>query len=221
MNSKKILTLGLTVAVSLGAVACSSNKTSTPTPNPTPSTSDQQNTPVGNDYTEKYNTGYTNYIKGLDTYNMYSTVESTKKYYQDNKYPGNEKYVEDLKSAYKDSKDKIQSFIDDLKKDVKTDDADIKKMNEDLIAAGEKTISHIDARLKKLDELPKDIMDKSQDEFISAVDEATRVKDDTENGFNKLLNDMNKALGLDMNNNNTNNNTNTNKNENTTTTPKK
>lgn len=222
MKNKKLLTLGLTVALSLGAVACNKNATSNTTPNPTPapstpapSTAGQQNTPAGNDYTERYTTGYNNYIKGLGNYTMYNTAETTREYYKTHKYPGNEKYVEDLKAAYKDSKEKIRSFVDDLKNDTKTDDADLKKMNDNLIAAGEETIDNIDQRLKKLDELPKDIMNKSQDEFINAVDEATRIKDNTENGFDKLLRDMNNSLGI---NNNTNNNTNTNKNENTTNT---
>ena len=225
MNNKKLLALGLTVALSLGAVGCNTKETQNSnkkqTQNTSPSTSEQekrdlgqQNTTVGNDYTERYQTGYNNYIKGLENYTMYNTAETTREYYKTNEYPGNEKYVNDLKSAYKDSKEKIRTFIDDLKNNAKTDDADLKKMNENLIAAGERTIDNIDKRLKKLDELPKDIMNKSQDEFINAVDEATRIEDDTENGFDKLLRDMNKALGLDTNMNN--NNTNTNKNENTT-----
>ena len=224
MSNKKLLALGLTVALSLGAVGCSTKETQNSnkkqTQNTSPSTSEQenrdlgqQNTTVGNDYTERYQTGYNNYIKGLENYTMYNTAETTREYYKTNEYPGNEKYVNDLKSAYKDSKEKIRTFIDDLKNNAKTDDADLKKMNENLIAAGERTIDNIDKRLKKLDELPKDIMNKSQDEFINAVDEATRIEDDIENGFDKLLRDMNKALGLDTN---MNNNTNTNKNENTT-----
>lgn len=229
MNNKKLLALGLTVALSLGAVACNTKETQNSnkkqTPNTSPSTSEQQNrdlgqqnTTVGNDYTERYQTGYNNYIKGLENYTMYNTAETTREYYKTNEYPGNEKYVNDLKSAYKDSKEKIRTFIDDLKNNAKTDDADLKKMNENLIAAGERTIDNIDKRLKKLDELPKDIMNKSQDEFINAVDEATRIENDTENGFDKLLRDMNKSLGLDTN---MNNNTNTNKNENTTNANKK
>ncbi len=229
MNNKKLLALGLTVALSLGAVACNTKETQNSnkkqTPNTSPSTSEQQNrdlgqqnTTVGNDYTERYQTGYNNYIKGLENYTMYNTAETTREYYKTNEYPGNGKYVNDLKSAYKDSKEKIRTFIDDLKNNAKTDEADLKKMNENLIAAGERTIDNIDKRLKKLDELPKDIMNKSQDEFINAVDEATRIENDTENGFDKLLRDMNKSLGLDTN---MNNNTNTNKNENTTNANKK
>lgn len=216
MNNKKLLSLGLTAVLSLGVVACNKKEAPNTTPNNTTpntgqSTPNQQNTPVDNNYTEKYQTGYNNYIKGLENYTMYNTAETAREYYKTNKYPGNEKYVEDLKAAYRDSKEKIRTFIDSLKNDAKTDDADLKTMNDNLISAGEKTIDNIDQRLKKLDELPKDIMNKSQDEFINAVDEATRIKDYTESGFDKLIRDMNKALGLERN---TNNNTNINKNDN-------
>ena len=63
---------------------------------------------------------------------------------------------------------------------------------------------------------PKDIYSKSQDDFIRAVDEATKVKDNTTNDFNNLLDKMNKALGINPNAmqnpgtmSNTNKNTNT------------
>ena len=43
----------------------------------------------------------------------------------------------ELKAAYKDSRDKIQTFVDDLKNDAKTDDKEISDMNQKLIAEGE------------------------------------------------------------------------------------
>lgn len=203
MKSKKLITVGIALAISLGAVACTKK---TPEPTPTPAApSEQKNVPAGEDYTANYSKHYNEYMTGLADYSMYKNTESVNEYYKTNKYPGNEKYVSDLKAAYKDSRDKVKSFVDSLKKDGKTEDEKLKKMNEDLIAEGEKTIANLDERIKKLDELPKDIMSKSQDEFISAVDEATRVKDKTENGFNKMIEDMNKALGFKPN---TTNNTN-------------
>ncbi|WP_042275022.1 hypothetical protein [Faecalimicrobium dakarense] len=207
MKGKKLVTVGMAIAISLGAVACT-KKTPAPAPTPEPSTTDQKNVPAGNGYSENYSKSYNAYMTGLSNYSMYKDTASVNEYYKTNKYPGNEKYVADLKAAYKDSRDKVKSFVDSLKNDGKTEDAKLKKMNEDLIAEGEKTIANLDERIKKLDELPKDIMNKSQDEFITAVDEATRIKDKTENGFNKMLEDMNKALGFKPN---TTNNTNTQK----------
>lgn len=214
MKAKKLITVGIALAISLGAVGCTKKATPEDTTVPKNGTTNQANTPVAKDYTEHYSTKYEEYLGGLSNYNMYNNTESINKYYTENEYPGNEKYVSDLKAAYKDSRDKIQSFITSLKDDVKTEDADLKKMNENIIAEGQKTIDDLDARIKKLDELPKDIMNKSQNEFIKAVDEATRIKDKTENGFNKMLEDMNKALGFTpktTTNNTTTNNTNTKK----------
>jgi len=54
-------------------------------------------------------------------------------------------------------------------KSVKTEDEDLKEMNDNLIAEGEKTIANIDEKLKKLDEVPKDAMTKTQEEFIKTV----------------------------------------------------
>lgn len=207
MKGKKLVTVGMAIAISLGAVACTKKETPVEEPNPAPTT-EQKNTPVASDYSANYSKKYNEYMTGLSNYSMYKNTESINEYYKTNKYPGNEKYVSDLKAAYTDSRDKVKSFVDSLKNDGKIEDEKLKKMNDDLISEGEKTIANLDERIKKLDELPEDIMNKSQDEFISAVDEATRIKDKTENGFNKILEDMNKALGIKPN---TTNDTKTNK----------
>ncbi len=195
----------------------------------TANTANDQNV-AGNDYVQQYSRFYGDNIGNLGTYRMYETPEATTEYYKTNKYPGNEKYVEELKAAYTDSRDKIQTFVDDLKNDAKTDDKKISDMNKQLIAEGEKTISNIDARLKNLDNLPKDAYNQSQDDFIRTVDETTRGKDEANSNFNNLLDEMNKALGITpnaqqnqgtMNNTNNNQNTNNNNNQNTNTNTKK
>lgn len=215
MKVNKMVVAGLSLSLALSMVACNKKET---TPANGAKTTTKQNTAnttnnANNDYVEKYSRFYGDNLGDLSMYKMYETPETVTEYYKTNKYPGNEKYVEELKAAYKDSRDKIQTFVNDLKNDGKTEDTKIKDMNEKLIAEGEKTISNIDARLKNLDNLPKDIHDKSQDEFIKAVDEATRIKDETKSDFNNLLEEMNKALGIEpnaMKNPGTMNNTNTN-----------
>ena len=205
MKANKMVVAALSLALSLSMVACNKKEN---TPANGDKTTTEQNTAdttnnANNDYVEKYSRFYGDTLGNLGNYKT-------------NQYPGNEKYVEELKAAYKDSRDKIQTFVDDLKNDAKTDDKEISDMNQKLIAEGEKTISNIDARLKNLDNLPKDIYSKSQDDFIRAVDEATKVKDNTTNDFNNLLDEMNKALGINPNAmqnpgtmSNTNKNTNT------------
>lgn len=203
MKAKKMVIAGLSLALSLSMVACNKKET---TPSSDTNTTTQQNTAdttntATNDYVERYSRFYGDSIGNLGMYKMYETPESTTEYYKTNTYPGNEKYVEDLKAAYKDSRDKIQTFVNDLKNDAKTDDKKISDMNQKLIDEGEKTISNIDARLKNLDSIPKDIYNNTQDDFIKAVDDATRVKDETISEFNKMLDEMNKMLGINPNNN--------------------
>ncbi|MGL5329140.1 MAG: hypothetical protein ACRDD7_07720 [Peptostreptococcaceae bacterium] len=206
MKAKKLLTLGLGLTIALGVTACSpkeqpKDQTTTEPPMETPN----DNTVVdNNDYVQQYSRFYGDYMTGLNNYQMYLTPERATEYYKTEAYPGNEKYLAEVKTAYKDTRDKMQSFVDSLKNDVKTEDAELKKMNDNLIAEGEQSIKNIDARLKKLEELPADAINKSQDEFIKIVGDTTVVKDEVKTDFKKMLEDMNKALGIDMNNNNTN-----------------
>lgn len=228
MKAKKTVVAGLSLLLALSMVACNKKET-TPT-NDTNNTSQQDSTNntnttaqqdsadttnnATNDYVERYSRFYGDNIGNLSMYKMYETPEATTEYYKTNQYPGNEKYVEELKSAYTDSRDKIQTFVNDLKNDAKIDDKKISDMNQKLIDEGEKTISNIDARLKNLEAIPKDVYNNTQDDFIKAVDDATRVKDETVSEFNNLLDEMNKALGISpdtMNNTNNNQNTDTKK----------
>lgn len=199
MKAKKIVITALGLALSLSMVAC--NNKETKTENDTNMTTEQNTTEnTTDDYAQRYSRFYGDTIGNLSMYEMYQTPDTIIEYYQTNEYPGNEKYVEELKAAYIDSRDKIQAFVDDLKNDAKTDDKEIAQMNENLIAEGEKTISNIDTRLKNLENLPQDVYNKTQDEFIRAVDEATKVKDDVKSNFSNLLEEMNRALGIDLNN---------------------
>lgn len=200
MNKKKIVTIGLVLALTISAVGCS-NKTETTEEKVTQT---KDGTVVEDNYTTTYTKGYNDYLVGLNQYSVYTTPEQLDVIYENEEYPGNEKYLEDVKSAYRDSREKIQSFVNSLKNDVKTEDADLKKMNEDLIAEGENLISDIDAKLKKLDEIPKDAYNKTKEEFSKVVADTTTLKDSVENKFDQMIKDMNKKLGIETNNNNTN-----------------
>ena len=225
MKAKKSVVAALALALSLSVVACNQKET---TPTNDQNSKTQQNTAgntnvATNDYVQRYSRFYGDNIGNLSGYQMYSTPEATTEYYKTNQYPGNEKYVEELKAAYKDSRDKIQTFVNDLKNDAKTDDKKVADLNRQLINEGEKTISNIDARLKNLENLPKDAYNEGQDDFIQTVNDTMNVNNggNANNGgsstFNDLLNQMNQLLGISpekSNNNNNNNNMNNNNNNN-------
>ncbi|CEH34946.1 hypothetical protein [Romboutsia lituseburensis] len=200
MNFKKIATTGLSLALILGVTGCTS-KTKTVEEKKVETPTTEETKVVDKEYVNKYSKIYGDYETGLKDYEMYLTPEKVTEYYTTNEYPGNEKYLENVKMAYKTSKEKTQAYVDSLKNDMKTDDADLKKMNEGLIAEGEKTIANIDEKLKRLDEIPKDAVSKTQEEYIKVVDESIKIKDETKSEFTKMIDEMNKKLGINVNNN--------------------
>ncbi|MDK2563950.1 hypothetical protein QOZ84_10340 [Romboutsia sedimentorum] len=192
MKFKRAITLSLSLAIAMGAVACTKKEVTQPptTPPKTESTSLDPN------YVKKYSKSYEDYIVGIKDYQIYSTPESINEYYKTNEYPGNEVHLTNIKNAYKESKTKIQSFIDVLKNDAKTKDTELEKMNNELIAEGEQAIKNIDARMAKLDKLPADAIDKPKEEFMKLVDETIVIKDETQSKFKQFLDNMNEKLGI-------------------------
>ncbi len=197
MKLRKTLAIGLSIGLALGTFGCS-NKTETPNEeNITNNSATETNKYAGTEYYNQYSDLYSNNLRPLSNYNIYRTVDDVNKAYEnENDYPGNEKYLSDLKAAYKDSKEKIQAFIDGLKNDVKTDDKDLKAANDELIAEGEKLINEIDNKMKKLDTISEDDYSKSKDEFIKLVDDTTKVEGDVSNEFDKMIKNMNEMLGI-------------------------
>jgi hypothetical protein len=61
---------------------------------------------------------------------------------------------------------------------------------------GKKTISIIDQRINKLDEIPNEDYDKSKDDFINDVYKVTTLGDQTESQFESLLKQLNELLGV-------------------------
>ncbi|MCC3867845.1 hypothetical protein [Terrisporobacter mayombei] len=199
---KKFLTLTLSLLLLFTAVACS-NKTTAPTKTNT-GTKTETKTETTDKATDKtYVNNYTGlYDKSVGTltdYNMYTDVNTVTNTYKNKKYPGNEQYLNEVKAAYKDSKEKIRAFVDGLKKDVKTEDPELKKMNESLIAEGEKSIKDIDAKIAKLDKISKSDYNKPQDEFIKLVDDTVRAGENVTNNFVKMLKDVDTKLGITRN----------------------
>lgn len=200
---KKFITLTLSFLLLFTVVACSNREQARPE-NANGNTNANEVTDKA--YYNSYTGLYDQNIGTLAAYDMYTDVDTATNAYKDKEYPGNEKYLNDVKAAYKDSKEKIQSFVDGLKNDVKTDDTELKKMNEDLIAEGEKLIQDIDAKTARLDQITKDDYNKTQDEFIRLVNDTVSTGDNVTNNFNKMLKNMDLRLGIDrktMKDNNT------------------
>lgn len=216
MKLKKLMVLGLSVGVALGAFGCTNrndttkdNKTTntTGTTDTTGTSTDYTNT----DYAKTYASLYDTNISPLTQYSMYSDVNATTNAYaNDSDYPGNEEYVKQLRAAYEDSRDNLQSFVDGLQNDAKTDDSNIKADNNKLISQGNQLIGEIDTKIENLDNIPKDAYSKSKNDFINVVNNTTEVDDTIVTDFNNMIKEMNKKLGIKNNSDTTNTNENAN-----------
>ena len=150
---KKFITVALSTLLILGTVGCAQRNTNTTGTNGNTTGTNDNTTEQSNAYYNSYTGLYNESIGTLTGYDMYTDVNTANDAFKNKEYPGNEQYLNDVKAAYKDSREKIQSFVNGLKNDVKTDDAELKQMNEDLIAEGEKLIKDIDAKIAKLDKI--------------------------------------------------------------------
>ena len=195
MNLKRTITVIMSFALLFTTVGCNRKQT-----NPTPEVPQaEEHASLDKNYIEKYSRFYGDNISDLKRYQMYGDVNATNEYYATNEYPGNEAYLNEVKTGYKDTKEKMQSFVNYLKNDLNTDDESLKQMSSELAAEGEKIISNIDVRLKELEALPKESMNKSQEEFIRLVNESKTVTGDARTKFNNILRDMNTKLGVGTN----------------------
>lgn len=193
MKFKKLLAVGFAFAMILGVVACTNNeevKEDMP----------QGEAVMGRDlYGEYYTQNYNDYLMGLNSYNMYMNSDMAIEQYQDKEYPGNEKYLEEVKSAYNDSKEKIQKFVTELKSEKNLEDEELKQMNQDMIDKGEKVLEEIDAKLANLDKLTDEDLKKDRDDFIRATNEVTKLETDISTEFNNLIKDMNEMFKVNPN----------------------
>lgn len=188
---KKLITLTLSFLLLFSMVGCGNRSNNNNNNAQAPA-----NEPDDNAYYNTYTGLYNESIGTLGGYRMYTDVNSVENAYKNKEYPGNEAYLNEVRAAYEDSRDKIQSFVDGLKNDMNTDDKELSKMNEDLIREGEKLIKDIDRKITKLNEIKESDYSKTQSEFIRLVHDKTREGEHETNEFEKMLNNMNERLGI-------------------------
>ena len=177
---KKLVTLALSCLLICGMAVGCNKKTETVK-------EEQQNAAVDENYMNSYG----------ELYN--TNLESAQNAFKDKDYPGNKEYLAEVRTAYEDSRDKIQTFIDGLKSDVTTKNEDINKKNEELIKEGEKLVKEIDRKIAKLDEIKDKDFEKDQSEFIKLVYDKTKEGESETNQFTKKIKEMNEQLGINVN----------------------
>ena len=133
---------------------------------------------------------------------MYGNLNTVEEYYKTNKYPGNKKYLEEVKKALKDSRDNVEKFVNNMEKEAKSNDNQVNKLNREMIDDGRDLIEDIDERIQRLDRITDQDLNSSETEFRRLVGERIMLDDDGDNDFRDILRNIERTLGIDRQNNN-------------------
>lgn len=194
MKYSKLVMLGLIGTLTFGAVGCT-NKTAYRTGGRkvAQSTTQRPNNMYSDmnleNYKTQFGTMYESNIAGFRGYEPIAVEKPTAN------YPGNEKYVADLKKDYEESKKKVDELRTSLKK-VETKDPKVKEMNDRLIAESEKISKELDTRIRRLNELPSDLMTRPEVEFKRGISESFNVNETAKSDFTKFINDTKEFFGI-------------------------
>lgn len=197
MSLKKISPIVLSLMLALTVSACSKQNDKTDIDKVDTEKRQEIEAKVSDndkEYAKKYNELYKKYISDLAKFDIYSDEDKAEEYFSKNEYPGNEKYLSNLKEAYNKSKENISSFILELRADNKIENPSLKAMNDELIAEGELTIMNIDEMLNRINQIPKEMEKKSKEEFIELVNKTADLADENENEFEEMIQYMNEKI---------------------------
>lgn len=195
---KKYLILCLTLLISSGILAgCTKNNTNDMANR---NSAVEKNTDLNDGYYDLYTTNYNASILPLSDYNMYSDINQVEDYYKTNDYPGNEKYLKEVKSALKESRDNVENFITTMKKEAKTDNEEVKRLNKEMINEGENLVKNIDSRLEELNKITEKDLQRPEKEFRKLIGDRIMLEEGANNNFRGILKDLENELNLDRDN---------------------
>ena len=194
----KFLVLLFALVMILGVVGCSKKVNDNANTNEQTAQEDTADKVVDENYYNVYTKNYESSIVPLEeSYYIYGNVDSAEKYYKDHDYPGNKEYLNEVKAALVDSKEKVQEFIDNMEKDGKSDNEKVIKLNKEMIDDGKKLIKDIDKRLEKLDKITDKDLAKSDKEFRRIVGDHIVLEKEGDHDFKEMLKKLDKELNIE------------------------
>ena len=194
----KFLVLLFALVMILGVVGCSKKANDNSNTNEQTAQEDTADKVVDENYYNVYTKNYESSIVPLEeSYYIYGNVDSAEKYYKDHDYPGNKEYLNEVKAALVDSKEKVQEFIDNMEKDGKSDNEKVNKLNKEMIDDGKDLIEDIDERLEKLDKITDKDLAKSDKEFRRIVGEHIVLEKEGDHDFKEILKKLDKELNIE------------------------
>ena len=199
----KFLVLLFALVMILGVVGCSKKANDNANTNEQTTQEDTADKVVDENYYNVYTKNYESSIVPLEeSYYIYGNVDSAEKYYKDHDYPGNKEYLNEVKAALVDSKEKVQEFIDNMEKDGKSDNEKVNKLNKEMIDDGKDLIEDIDKRLEKLDKITDKDLAKSDKEFRRIVGDHIVLEKEGDHDFKEILKKLDKELNIERKNKN-------------------
>ena len=194
----KFLVLLFALVMILGVVGCSKKANDNANTNEQTTQEDTADKVVDENYYNVYTKNYESSIVPLEeSYYIYGNVDSAEKYYKDHDYPGNKEYLNEVKAALVDSKEKVQEFIDNMEKDGKSDNEKVNKLNKEMIDDGKDLIEDIDKRLEKLDKITDKDLAKSDKEFRRIVGDHIVLEKEWDHDFKEILKKLDKELNIE------------------------
>lgn len=194
----KFLVLLFALVMILGVVGCSKKANDNANTNEQTTQEDTADKVVDENYYNVYTKNYESSIVPLEeSYYIYGNVDSAEKYYKDHDYPGNKEYLNEVKAALVDSKEKVQEFIDNMEKDGKSDNEKVNKLNKEMIDDGKELIKDIDKRLEKLDKITDKDLAKSDKEFRRIVGDHIVLEKEGDHDFKEILKKLDKELNIE------------------------
>ena len=194
----KFLVLLFALVMILGVVGCSKKANDNANTNEQTTQEDTADKVVDENYYNVYTKNYESSIVPLEeSYYIYGNVDSAEKYYKDHDYPGNKEYLNEVKAALVDSKEKVQEFIDNMEKDGKSDNEKVNKLNKEMIDDGKDLIEDIEKRLEKLDKITDKDLAKSDKEFRRIVGDHIVLEKEGDHDFKEILKKLDKELNIE------------------------
>ena len=205
----KFFILCLELLMVLGLVGCArnnnqatKNNTTNQVNQETPKNDTNQTEVADNGYYDIYTRNYNASLLPLEeNYTMYGNINTVEEYYKTNKYPGNKKYLEEVKKALKDSRDNVEQFVNNMEKEAKSNDNQVNKLNREMIDDGRDLIEDIDEAIRRLDRITEQDLNRSEPEFRRLVGDKIVLDDDMDNDFRDMLRNIERTLGIDRQNN--------------------
>lgn len=194
---KKYLILGLSLLLTSSIlVGCTNNKDGNNMANGH-SAVEEKNNNLNDGYYDLYTTNYNASILPLSDYNMYSDIGQVEDYYKNNNYPGNEKYLEEVKTALRESRDNVKTFITTMKKEAKTENKEVERLNREMIDKGEDLVEDINDRLEDLNEITDRDLQRPEKDFRQLVNDRIMLEEGDDNNFRGILKDLEHELNID------------------------